>query len=292
VTGRTPQTILPRGALLAALWACVAGAPAWAQEPPLTLELHLSAPVGADAVGADLTAGIRPDAGPAFDPGLDSRAMRVGAVQAWFLEASQPAAAQRLARDYRAGTAAEVFEIRVETPAGAPEGAVAAGAPVTLAWAPPATAGGVCTGRTLTLMDADAGVAVDMTAVRAYTFAAPGAGVERALALEVGAPGTLATAVPAPPGRLFSPSHGRREVVLVWSAGDDAAGYPAGYHVERTDRPGAAAPAFTRLTDTPLGETRYVDTDVAGRGAVGYRVVAVSGAGCASAPSDTLVVTP
>jgi hypothetical protein len=280
VTARILKT-LSLGALLMA-------APAWAQEPPLTLELHLSAPVGVEAVGADLTAGTRPDAGPGFDSGLDSRAMHVGALQAWFLEASQPAPAQELVRDYRAGTGAEVFEIRVETPSGAPEGTVAAGAAVTLAWTPPATDGGVCTGRTLTLVDPDAGTRVDMTAARDYAFAAPGAGVTRALALEVGAPGTLAAAVPAPPGRLFSPSHGRREVVLVWSPGGDA----TGYHVERTDRPGDAAPAFSRLTESPLAGTRFVDTDVAGRGAVGYRVVAVSGAGCASAPSDTLVVTP
>lgn len=287
MTGRTHR-IAFRAALAAALGAHLAVAPAWAQEPPLVLELHLSAPLGAEAAGADLVAGIRPDAGPGFDPGLDSRAMRVGALQAWFLEASEPAAARRLVRDYRAGTGAETFEIRLETPSGAPEGAVAAGATVTLAWTPPATDGGVCTGRTLTLVDPDLGVRVDMTAAREHAFAAPGSGVERALALEVGAPGTLTAAVPAPPGRLFSPSHGRREVVLVWSPGGDA----TGYHVERTDRPGDAAPAFTRLTDAPLTGTRFVDTDVAGRGAVGYRVVAVSGAGCASAPSDTLVVTP
>jgi len=283
------QKNLARGAILVAVSAAIlVAAPAWAQEPPLTLELHLSAPVGTETVGADLTAGLRPDAGPGFDPGLDSRAMRVGALQAWFLEVFEPPAGQRLMRDFRAGTGAEAFEIRVETPTGAPEGSVAGGTSVTLAWTPPATDGGVCTGRTLTLVDPDSGARIDMTAEPAYTFAAPGGGVTRALTLEVGAPGTLAAAVPAPPGRLFSPSHGRREVVLVWSPG----GAAAGYHVERTDRPGDAAPTYTRLTNSPLSGTRFVDADVAGLGAIGYRVVAVSGAGCASAPSDTLVVTP
>jgi hypothetical protein len=274
--------------LAATVAAALAGSAggAWAQEPPLVLELHLTAPVGAEVAGADLTAGVRPDAGPGFDPGLDVRAMRVGALQAWFLEASEPPVGQVLQRDYRAGTGAEAFEIRVATPSGALEGSVAAGAPVTLAWDPPA--GEVCTGRSLTLVDDAAGTRIDMTAQRTYEFAAPDAGAERALGLEVGAPGTLAAAAPAPPGRPLSPSHGRREVVLVWSAGGGA----AGYHVERTDRPGDASPVFTRLTDTPVAGTRYVDRDVPGRGTVGYRVVAVSGAGCASAPSDTLVVSP
>jgi len=288
VTARKAPKTLLRGALLAAALGALAAGPARAQEPPLTLGLHLSAPVGADAVGADLVAGIRPDAGPGFDPGLDARAMPLGALQAWFWDASRPPAAQRLARDYRDGAGPEAFEIEVRTPAGAPEGSVAAGTPVTLAWDPPATAGGVCTGRTLTLVDAAGGARVDMITAREYAFAAPGSGATRALTLEVGAPGSLPAAVPAPPGRLFSPSHGRREVVLVWSPGT----LSAGYHVERTDRPGDPAPAFSRLTDMPLGGTRYVDRDVAGHGAVGYRVVAVSGAGCASAPSDTLVVTP
>jgi hypothetical protein len=288
VTPRVPQKTLLRGAVLAALLGVLAPAPARAQEPPLTLDLHLTAPVGADAVGADLVAGVRPDAGPGFDPGLDARAMPLGALQAWFMDASRPPAAQRLARDFREGAAPETFEIQVETPAGAPEGSVAAGTPVTLAWDPPATAGGVCTGRTLTLVDAALGARVDMTGAQEYAFAAPGPGATRTLALEVGAPGSLSATVPPPPGRLFSPSHGRREVVLVWSPGEGA----AGYHVERTDRPGDATPAFTRLTAAPAAGTRYVDADVAGRGAVGYRVVAVSGAGCASAPSDTLVVTP
>jgi len=280
VTGRTHM------ALLAAIVAVALAAPAWAQEPPLVLELHLTAPVGAEVAGADLTAGVRADAGPGFDPGLDARAMRVGALQAWFLEAAEPLPGQVLQRDYRAGTGAEAFAIRVATPSGALEGSVAAGVPVTLAWDPPA--GEVCTGRSLTLVDDATGARIDMTAQRSYDFAAPGAGVERAFGLEVGAPGTLAAAAPAPPGRPLSPSHGRREVVLVWSGGVGA----AGYHVERTDRPGDASPVFTRLTDTPVAGTRYVDRDVPGRGTVGYRVVAVSGAGCASAPSDTLVVSP
>lgn len=291
MTGPTHPKTLARGAALAAAL-CLGGAgaalPARAQEPPLTLDLHLSAPVGGDRVGADLKAGLRPDAGPGFDPGLDARAMALGALQAWFLEAGQPAAGQRLARDYREGAGPETFEIRVLTPAGQPEGSVAVGTAVTLAWDPPATAGGACTGRTLTLVDAALGTRVDMIAAREYAFAAPGSGATHALALEVGAPGSLSAALPAPPGRLFSPSQGRREVVLIWSPGAGA----AGYHVERTDRPGDAAPAFTRLTAAPLAGTRYVDADVAGRGAVGYRVVAVSGAGCASAPSATLVVTP
>jgi len=276
-------------ALALAAWA-LAGAPAWGLDPTLTLALHLSAPAGAGTVGTHLTAGLAPGAGPGYDAGLDSRAYRLGALQAAFLNRGLPAKAQRLMRDFRDGSGEESWTLEVTTPA-APLGDPVAGfATVTIAWEPPATSGGVCGGRTLTLVDVDGGgVTLDMTAVPSYSLPAPGPDGVHTLQLVVGAPGSLAEGAIQPPSRVFSPLQGRRGVLLVWSPAPGAA---AGYHVERTDAPGDPAAPFTRLTAAPVREARYVDADAVGKGAVAYRVVAVSGSGCESAPSQTLVVTP
>jgi hypothetical protein len=265
-------------------------APARAQEPTLSLTLHLSAPAGAGTVGADLTAGIAPGAGPGYDPGLDSRAYRLGALQAWFFDPSLPERARRLMRDYRDGAGAEAWTVQVTTPAGDLGGTVETGSPVTVTWGPPENASGLCTGRSLTLVDVDGGgLALDMATQASHTIPAPGPGATHTLELQVGPADAAAAAAPDPPSRLYSPVQGRRGVLLVWSP---AGGAAAAYHVERTDTPGDPDPPFERLTDAPVREARYVDADVVGRGTVGYRVVAVSGSGCESAPSDTLVVTP
>jgi hypothetical protein len=272
-----------------AAWA-LAAAPAFAQGPTLTLALHLSAPAGTGTVGADLTAGLAPGAGPGYDPGLDSRAYRLGALQAAFVNPALPEKAQRLMHDFRADTGEQTWTLEVTTPAAPLGEAVPGSGTVTIAWEPPATSGGTCGGRTLTLVDVDGGgAAIDMTAAPSYTLPAPGPDGVHTLELVVGAPGSLSEGALAPPARVFSPLQGRRGVLLVWSP---APGSAAGYHVERTDTPGDPAAVFTRLTASPVREARYVDADAVGKGAVGYRVVAVSGSGCESAPSETVVVTP
>jgi hypothetical protein len=283
-----PHRRLAVPALALAAWA-LAAAPAWGADPTLTLELHLSAPAGTATVGADLTAGLAPGAGPGYDAGLDSRAYRLGALQAAFVNLSLPAKAQYLMRDFRDDAAAATWTIEVGTPAAPLGDPVDGTGTVTIEWMPPATSGGVCGGRSLTLEDVDGGTSVDMTAVPSYTLPAPGPDGVHTLRLVAGSPGSLADGAPDAPARLFSPVQGRRGVLLVWSP---APGATAGYYVERTDTPGDPAAVFTRLTDTPVREARYVDGTAVGLGAVGYRVVAVSGSGCVSAPSQTLVVTP
>lgn len=279
---------LPALALAAGL--ALAATPAAAQEPTLSLTLHVTAPVGAGTVGTDLVAGIAPGSGPGYDPGLDSRAYRLGALQAWFLEPTAPPRARELMRDFRGGTDAESWTLEVTTPADDLGGTVGVGSPITLSWAPPVTASGLCGGRSLTLVDVDGGgLVVDMALDGAYTIPAPGPGGTHTLELVVGSDSGTAGAAPAAPSRLFSPVQGRRGVLLVWSpVGGDA----AAYHVERTDAPGDPDPAFVRLTDRPVREARFMDGGAVGSGAVGYRVVAVSGSGCESAPSDTLVIGP
>lgn len=276
---------------LALLAGTLAGAPARAQEPPtLSLDLHVSAPAGAGTVGTDLTAGLAPGAGPGYDAGLDSRAFRLGALQAWFLNPDLPPRAQYLMHDFRDDTGAGTWTIQVATPAATLGDPVSGSATVTIAWGPPETSGGVCGGRSLVLVDVDGGgAAVDMTVAPSYALPAPGPDGVHTLRLEVGPPNSLADGAPEPPARLFSPLRGRRGVLLVWSP---APGATAGYHVERTDAPGDPAAPFTRLTRDPVREARFVDGSAVGPGTVGYRVVAVSGSGCASAPSQTLVVTP
>jgi len=275
-------------ALALAVALCAApAAPAAAQD--LTLGLKVTAPVASGTVGTEVTAGIAAGAGAGYDPGLDSRAYHLGALQAWFLHPAAPERARELMRDFRGGQADDTWTLRLTTPA-APLGgeAVAAGSAITLTWGPPQTPGGVCGGRSLTLVDAD-GTRVDMTLTGAHTVPAPGPDGTYDLTLEIGGPGSSAAGVPAPPSRLLSPRQGRRGVLLVWSPGT---GDTAGYHVERTLEPAAASPVFERLTDAPLNAPRYVDADAVGRGTVAYRVVAVSGTGCESAPSETLVVAP
>jgi hypothetical protein len=186
--------------------------------------------------------------------------------------------------------AEEAWTVEVTTPAGDLGGTVDAGSPVTVTWGPPESASGLCAGRSLTLVDVDGGgLALDMAVEASHTIPAPGPGGTHTLELRVGPADAAAAAAPEPPSRLYSPVQGRRGVLLVWSPADGAA---AAYHVERTDTPGDPDPPFARLTDAAVRDARYVDADVVGRGTVGYRVVAVSGAGCESAPSNTLVVTP
>lgn len=284
---RHRRMAVPALAVLA--WA-LAAAPAWGQEPTLTLDLHLSAPAGTGTVGTDLRAGLAAGAGPGYDGGLDSRAFRLGALQAWFHEPGLPPRAQYLMHDFRGDADAATWTIEVTTPAAPLGDPVPASGTVTITWGPPATSGGLCGGRSLTLVDVDGGgAAVDMTAVPSYSLPSPGPDGVHTLRLEAGPPGSLAEGAPDPPARLFSPLQGRRGVLLVWSPAPGAA---AGYHVERTAAPGDPAAPFTRLTRTPVRVARYVDAEAVGLGAVGYRVVAVSGSGCESAPSETLLVIP
>lgn len=277
------SVLMVTGALLCA-------APALA-EPELELDLTLSASVGgAGQVGATLTAGIDPAADTGFDPGMDTQAFRMGALQAWFFHAAvDPDPARYLRRDFRSGGAEETWVMQVGTTVSGPVGAVAEGSPVIIHWDPPVSGGGVCAARNLTMVDVAGGASYDMTQINNLTIPAPAPGTPYELELVIGQAGSESEMPPAAPERLFSPHSGRNGVLLVWSP---APGTMGAYHVERNDNPGDAGSHFTRLTDRPLDASRWLDENAAGRGAVAYRVIAVSPSGCESLPSEELIVIP
>ncbi len=264
--------------------------PAFSAEPELALDLTLSASVGAGQVGVALTAGIDPAADTGFDPGTDTQAFRMGALQAWFFHPdATPDPARYLRRDFRSGAVEEVWIIQVGTTVSGPVGAVAEGSPVIIHWDPPVSGGGVCAERSLQMVDASAGTAYDMTQVNNLTIPAPTPGTPYTLELTIGTAGSESEMPPAPPERLFSPHAGRRGVLLVWSP---APGDMGVYHVERNDNPGDPESQFNRLTDRPLDASRWLDESAAGLGTVAYRVIAVSASGCESLPSAELIVIP
>ncbi|MBI5135893.1 MAG: hypothetical protein HZA24_01005 [Nitrospirae bacterium] len=276
-----------RPARMAALFWVALGATA-APAAELALHLRVAAPLGPDRVAADVVAAIDPAASAGYDPGVDDVAYRVGPLQAWFLDPAAPAPARYLKVDVRAGAGAEVWTLQVATPLTGTGDGVTPGDPVTLSWDPPAT-GETCTSRRIQLLDGSGGVA-DMGPVSTYTFAAPGADRPYTLELVIGAPGSAANQAPAAPQGLVSPQQGRRGVLLMWApvAGDGVA-----YHVERVNHPtDGGARSVVRLTGAPLRETRWLDAGMVGQAVVAYRVVAVSGSGCESAPSEELLIAP
>jgi len=288
-----PHTIRRRLPVISVLAVLVSvflpGAPvdALAQTPELRLTLSATAPVGTDRAGAEVVAGLDAGASDAFDAALDVRAYRLGPLQAWFLDAGGPDGGRFLARDFREGAVETIFTLQLVT-AMSPIGRVREGADVTLSWLPPETSTGVCLARSLTLVDGTA--SVEMALASEYTFPAPPLDTPYTLDLVVGIPGSATYAIPAAPTGLISPGQTRRGVLLVWPEG---ASDVAGYHVERVVNPlDGATRSVQRLTTTPTGLTRWLDSGVTGTDPVAYRLIAVSGAGCESAPSEELLVSP
>ncbi len=250
------------------------------------LNLNLSAPLGADRIGTDLTAGLQTGATSGYDAGVDSLSYRVGPLQAWFVGGAD---AGYLKADLRSGDATEVWSLQLVTPTTNAGDSVVPGDPVTLSWNPP-TSVGACTGRELTLTDTHTNQVINMATRRSYTLAAPNPGVPYQLDITIGATGTAAQAVPAAPGAPVAPQQGRRGVLLMW---EPVAGDGIAYHVERVENPAnGATRRVTRLTAQPVTDTRWLDRGAVGLRSVAYRVVAVSGSGCESAPSEALLLTP
>lgn len=264
------------------------GGMAQAQEPSLSVSLHVTAAAGAGEVGAEVVAGLAFGATDAFDPDFDTLAFELGALQAWFYHAEAPERARKLRRDFRAGGGESAWVVQVTAADASPGSTVAEGTPVTLSW-DPAASDGTCGGRTLWLTDlsGDGGV-VDMTVERSLVFPSPAPGQSHDFRLVI-ADGGGDAQPPAAPARVYTPLSGRSGVLLVWDAVPSGV---IGYHVERSDAPGSPNPVYKRLTRSPVQDTRWLDETAAGMGAVGYRVVSVSGGGCESAPSQMVVAVP
>ncbi|MDH4229767.1 MAG: hypothetical protein OEW11_08510 [Nitrospirota bacterium] len=299
-----PRRLWRAGAWLAlacGLLVVSAGSPVLAQSPAspsVALNLTASVPWGASVAAARVTAAIQTGASTAFDPGVDSPAVQAGPVQAWFrppVPSGGPAAAD-LRRDVRGD--ADVWELHVATPPSGLGAAVAPGATVTLTWDMPSS-GDVCGGRALLLADPATGTELDMTQARQFQFPAPVISSGTALATHVlqvtiGPLGTAPAGTVAAPDAPMIPRVTRRGVLVVWQP--VAGGRVAGYQVERSDNPGdssgGAPPVYRRLTQRPITEVRWLDAEPMNGAAVAYRIVAVSGSGCESAPSEAVLLSP
>ncbi|MDH5526854.1 MAG: hypothetical protein OEY97_06040 [Nitrospirota bacterium] len=269
-------------AVTAGLLLALASAPAvLAQDAGMSLALTARAAWGPGAQIAQVTAGIAPQATDAYDPGLDVPALLAGPLQVWFHQNGM--AISDLKRDMRG--AAGDWELHVATPATGLGASIREGSTITLSWEPPVNSGGVCSGRAVTLTDGAA--VIDMTAQRSHSFPASAAGGERVLTLTLGAASGGDQAAPQAPDQPRAPRVSRRGVLLVWQPVPGV----AGYHVERSDNPDAAAD-FQRLTGDPVREARWLDDTVPGGAPVLYRVIAVSGGGCESTPSPGLPLAP
>ncbi|MFQ5508238.1 MAG: hypothetical protein ACE5FN_02750 [Leptospirillia bacterium] len=266
-----------------ALWGWTA--PAQAAELELQLRFTAGSP-GAQS-GGEVVVGIDAAATSGFDPGQDSRAFRLGPLQAWSLQpVTTPERVRYLGRDWRSGAGEEIWQIQVATPATPIGDQVVQDSVISVEWNPPAAADGTCVSRDLQLIDPVGNVFL-MTDVFGLDFPAPGAGATYDFTLIAGVPKVSGGIAPDAPSRLAIPYIGRRGNMLVWASGK---GNKARYHVERASDP---AGLFERITPEPVKASRWLDDSPEAKqsGTYFYRVVAVSGSGCASVPSDIIEVT-
>lgn len=244
-------------------------APSRAMELGLTVTTPWPAAEGG-MTSVRLKMGVDPDATDVVDPRFD-----VAALPSRVLTATirRPGFAP-LWWDVRGEQGyPQIWDVEVSAPSGAP---------VTLAWTPPAVANG-CAALAWTIADTTVPDRPRSIAVEAssYTFQNSGTLARRftfsADRAPVGPP-------PLPPINLWSPRQGRSSVYLAWSGGGHV---DRRYHVYRE---GAGGPI--RLTANPQRATSYVDTAADTASSLAYWVTAVDGQGCESLRSTRAVVTP
>ncbi len=262
---------------------------AYGQTPAMSVQFTVTGPFDGASAGTGLIAGIDAAASTGFDGGYDALAFRMGPVQAWFVHPSEPEAGRYYKHDIRSGSTPEVWSLEVHTPYNTITGGLTSDTPVTLSWKPPVNTGGVCAVRSMTLVDAN-GVSHNLATEQQIVM--PPSAVPGIYTAELTIGSALSSgAIPLAPDPPLSPSQGRRGVILVWTP---LASGVMGYHVERIDSPtDPAARTVTRITSAALTEPRFIDRSVVGQtSTVAYRIVAVSGAGCESAPSAELLLLP
>lgn len=154
------------------------------------------------------------------------------------------------------------------------------GQPITLAWSLPQTSMDACSGVSLSMTDATAGTAIDLTQPP-YVYTNNVAATRHVV---LNATQVVETP-PQSPLNLFSPRTGTSSVLMAWSGVTDPS--IVGYHVYRKD-PGGTD--YRRVTVTPTPVAKYLDSGVA-PGTYSYLVTAVTASGCESGPSNTLTVS-